>query len=293
MRKETGSTICNFRAIITYCNRAYSNILQAFWHQNIWDYLHGWPKVCILVLIAIILYQICPGFCFPGKSYLELQSFFYQLQCTKQQDIPYRSRSRLWRHISLRKLLSKLNDSFGGSFPGRNVPKDFISKRLLDKFRESGSLHGNIKSGSGKPRSVKTENHIVTVRQCWEQYPRKYTRRLYQKTDLSRSSAMCIMHQDLHPFPYKTHILQLQTDANKAERCAFGQTSVSESNTIEISWANFFSDVDEVNFHLSDKFPNRMCTFWLRPHEHQYRRRSVKKPTVWCALGPYSIIGTY
>jgi len=32
------------------------------------------------------------------------------------------------------------------------------------------------------------------------------------------------MHQDLHRFPYKIQILQLQTDAKKAERRAFGQT---------------------------------------------------------------------
>jgi len=33
---------------------------------------------------------------------------------------------------------------------------------------------------------------------------------------------MPIMHQDIHLFrPHNTQILQLQTDANKAKRCAF------------------------------------------------------------------------
>jgi len=35
---------------------------------------------------------------------------------------------------------------------------------------------------------------------------------------------MRIMHRDLHLFPYEIQISQLQTDANKIERCAFGQT---------------------------------------------------------------------
>jgi len=34
---------------------------------------------------------------------------------------------------------------------------------------------------------------------------------------------MPMMHQDLHQFLYKIQILQLQTDADKAERHAFGQ----------------------------------------------------------------------
>jgi len=32
------------------------------------------------------------------------------------------------------------------------------------------------------------------------------------------------MHLDLHLCPYKIQILQLQADANKAERRAYGQT---------------------------------------------------------------------
>jgi len=35
------------------------------------------------------------------------------------------------------------------------------------------------------------------------------------------SSVMCIMYLSLHLFPYKINILQLQTDAHKAERSAF------------------------------------------------------------------------
>jgi len=35
-------------------------------------------------------------------------------------------------------------------------------------------------------RLVSMENHIVTVRQCLEQSPRKYTKCLSQKIDLSK-----------------------------------------------------------------------------------------------------------
>jgi len=43
--------------------------------------------------------------------------------------------------------------------------------------------------------------------------PRKSRRRFYEETDLSWASVMCIMHKDLHLFPYKIQILLLQTNA--------------------------------------------------------------------------------
>jgi len=72
-----------------------------------------------------------------------------------------------------------------------------------------GSLHDNIEGRSSWPRSVRTENHIVTVKQCLKQSPRKSTRLLCQGTDLSWSSVMHIKHQYLHLFPGKIQILQL------------------------------------------------------------------------------------
>jgi len=49
------------------------------------------------------------------------------------------------------------------------------------------------------------------------------------------------MHQDLPLFLYNMQLLQLQTDANKAERFAFGQGSVNESKTILTSYSYIFS----------------------------------------------------
>jgi len=93
------------------------------------------------------------------------------------------------------------------------------------------------------------ENHIVSVRQYLEQSPRKCTRRLSQEKDLSRSSVICIMHQDLHLFPYKIHILQLQTNANKVERRAFVRT-MSQRIKDHPYFLDFNFVSDEPNFHL-------------------------------------------
>ncbi len=90
---------------------------------------------------------------------------------------------------------------------------------------------------------------------------------------------MRIMPQDLHLFPHKIQMLQRQTDANKAERNAFGQTI---SQRIE----------DHPDFLNVNKQNMR---FWAmsQPYEHQYRSLNVEKVTVWGTLGRNDIIGLY
>jgi len=57
---------------------------------------------------------------------------------------------------------------------------------------------------------------------------------------LSKGSVIRIMHQDLHLFPYKKQILQFQSDANKAERRAFGQTISQLIEDHPNFWTLFF-----------------------------------------------------
>jgi len=84
------------------------------------------------------------------------------------------------------------------------------------------------------------------------------------------------MHQDLHLFSYKIQILQLQTDANNAERFAFGHII---SERIEHHPLPFR---DDVNFHLSGDVNQQNMRFWAQAHLHKYqnRPRRVEKVTV-------------
>jgi len=83
------------------------------------------------------------------------------------------------------------------------------------------------------------KNHIVSAKQRLELSPRKSTRRLFHRTDLSGSSVMRIVHQDLRLFLHKIQILQLQTNANKAEKRAFGQTTSQRIN-VHLAFFNLF-----------------------------------------------------
>ena len=146
-----------------------------------------------------------------------------------------------------------------------------------------GNVLDTIKGRSGRPRSVRTENNTETVRQSLEQSPRKSTRRLSQETDLSRSSVTRIINQDLEVLPYKMQILQLKTDANKAERLAFGQT-ISQRIEDHPDFLDFIFFSDEANFHLSVHVNKRNMRFWANAQPHETDSSPVDHP--WPAHSP-------
>jgi len=101
---------------------------------------------------------------------------------------------------------------------------------------------------------------------------------------------MRIMHHDLHLCPYKIQILQLQADTNKAERRAYEQII---SHRIE-DHPDFLDFIFFSEWQLSSWFSHdkQNIRFWVQArHEHHYRPLSVKRVTVWCALGGNDIIG--
>jgi len=76
--------------------------------------------------------------------------------------------------------------------------------------------------------------------------------------DLSRSSVMRMKHEDLHLFTHTTQILQLQTDANKAERRAFGQT-ISQQIEANPDFMDFILSVKRQISTLVGKFSPSRC----------------------------------
>jgi len=87
------------------------------------------------------------------------------------------------------------------------------------------------------------------------------------------------MHQDLHLFPYKIQILQLQTYANKAERRAFAG-SISQRIEDYPDFLNFIFSVTRQIYHLSGHMNKENMRLWAQPLEYQYRPLSVEKVTV-------------
>lgn len=184
--------------------------------------------------------------------------------------------------------------NFRREFPGRRCPCAKTIRRLLAKFRSTGSLVDANKGHSGRPLSARSPDNIQAVRERLQQSPRKSTRRLSQEVGISRASVLRVIHKDLTLFPYKIQILQHQTDANKRERFEFCQ-SMSEriENNPGVLDHIFFSD--EAHFHLSGHVNKQNMRFWApnQPHEHIQPPLSQEKVTVWCAIGKGGIVGPF
>jgi len=109
-------------------------------------------------------------------------------------------KSRLKRSILQQNQLLRVNDNFGG-ISRQKFSNQSHNKAPLGQIEGDGiEVYRTTLTRSGRPQSVRTENHTVIVKQCLEQSPRKSTRRFFLESDLSSSSVVCIMHQDLHMF---------------------------------------------------------------------------------------------
>jgi len=119
-----------------------------------------------------------------------------------------------------------------------------------------------------------------------EQSPRKSTTCLSWETDLLRSLFLHIIQWDLHLLPYYIQILQFQTDANKAESHAFGQT-ISQRIKDHPGFLNFCLKVMRETFHLNGHVIKWNMRFWTQaqPHELQQQPLGLEIVTMQSALG--------
>jgi hypothetical protein len=183
---------------------------------------------------------------------------------------------------------------FRREHPEKKMPHRHTISRLVDKFRNTGSVINNNKGHCGPKVTARTPANIQDVRDHLEQSPRKSTRRLSQQVGISRTSVRRIIHCDLQLFSYKVQILQAQTEANKTQRFEFGQ-NISERIENDPQLLNCLLFSDEAHFHLSGHVNKQNFRFWAneQPHEHVEKPLSVEKTTVWCALGKNGIVGPY
>ena len=175
---------------------------------------------------------------------------------------------------------------FSREFPGRKNPCRKRITKIVEKFRNTGSVGNDNKGHSGWYVAVRTRANVQAERKHLEQSPQKSTRRLSQEVGISRTTVQRIIHNDFKLFPYKVKILQKQTDANKEERSEFCQTISEriENNPGDLGLILFS---EEAHFHLSGHVNKQNMRFWAsqQPHKHTQRPLSQEKVTLWCAIG--------
>lgn len=165
--------------------------------------------------------------------------------------------------------------------PSAPVPHDSTIKRLVDKFRETGSVHDRKRSG----RPSFDDEDVASVQGALINSPQKSLRKVSQQIDMPYSSVHKISRKILHLFPYKTSVMHTLKESDYAQRSLFCDwlIAVTEDDPQFLKTC-FWSD--EAWFHLSGYMNSQNTRCWLSENPHQFIETSLhpQKIGVWAAM---------
>ena len=165
--------------------------------------------------------------------------------------------------------------------PSAPVPHDSTIKRLVDKFRETGSVHDRRRSG----RPSFDDEDVAAVQGALINSPQKSLRKVSQQIDMSYSSVQKICRKVLHLFPYKTCVMHTLMQNDYEQRSIFCDWLIAVTNDDpQFLKTCFWSD--EAWFHLSGYMNSQNTRCWLSENPHQYVETSLhpQKIGVWAAM---------
>jgi len=127
------------------------------------------------------------------------------------------------------------------NFPGIQRSTTLTIKHLLDKFREMGSVQDSSEGRSGRPRSFRTENHIMIVRQMFGAVSREIHKafvpghRSFKEFSYAHNASRIYSCFRIRYRSYNFKPMQIRPRA-----VPFDKPSVNESKSILISWTSPF-----------------------------------------------------
>ena len=181
----------------------------------------------------------------------------------------------------------RVQEKFKEQFPHAKVPHRDIVRDLIKKFRKSGSVKNEGRSG--RPTKL-DEDKLDAINDKMMQSPSKSMRKLSQETNLSVGSKHQGAKKELGLFPYKaTAVQELKvTDFEKRLHYCYWLKNFVITHGNEILNPCFFSD--EAWFYLQGSVHSQNTHLWSNenPHEIQEAPLHCKKGGVWVAknIGP-------
>ena len=261
-------------------------------NQRLFDKLRGDPKCSILFFIP----KLCFTIVFHISEAVQTAGPGESLDTNMNSNGRYtpQQRIKIIEAYFATKLVLLTKRQCRRDFGRDNAPDRRTIQRLVDKFRETGSLAEAHKGSSCQHSSAIIPKNIQNLQEHLEESPRKSTRHLSQKTGISRTSVLRILHDHLKHFPYKIQILQRQTGHNKAEQetlCEdINQRIENNPGLLDLIFVS-----DEAHCHLNGHINKQDMHFWAQtqPHKHTHHPLSQEAVTVWCTIGRNGIIGPY
>lgn len=177
---------------------------------------------------------------------------------------------------------------FQEEYPGVQVPNRSTIHRLVNKFRETGSV---LDRKHRRPRRVLTEETLDNVGHALERSPRKSVRRLSQQMGISYGSVQKATRL-LKLQPYKITAVQELKTGDPAKRLQFCEWVLKSVHDGEIDpYLIFFSD--ESWFHLSGYVNSQNNRYWnsQKPNLIHEQPLHDQKIGLWCAISGERIIG--
>lgn len=165
--------------------------------------------------------------------------------------------------------------------PLANVPADSTLKRLVDRFRETGSVLDEKRCG----RPSLTEEDITAVHGAALNSPKKSVRKISQQTDISKTSVHKIMRRIICLFPYKIRVQHSLNESDHEQRLLYCDwlINVCEENP-DFCKTYFMSD--EAWFHLSGYVNSQNNRYWAASNPHRFTESSLHplKIGVWAVI---------
>lgn len=172
-------------------------------------------------------------------------------------------------------------DALNDLNPAAPVPHNSTIKRLVDKFRTTGSVHDGKRSG----RPSFDDEDVAAVQGALIDSPKKSLRKVSQQIDMPYASVQKIARKVLHLFPYKISVIQELKSHDCEQRMIFCDWLIAV-NEDDPSFLNTCFWSDEAWFHLSGYMNSQNSRWWSSENPHQFTETSLhpQKVGVWACM---------
>ena len=143
-------------------------------------------------------------------------------------------------------------------FQTRISPSKNTIKSLYQKFADIGNV--NDKPGSGRKRSIRTEDVIERVAVSITDNPKTSTRKRASQLNISQTTLCRILKKDLKLKPYKIQLTQQLLPNDPHQRLEYSESFLSLCEDAIFIENVIFSD--EAHFHLTGHVNRHNSRIW-------------------------------
>ena len=182
----------------------------------------------------------------------------------------------------------EVKQKFTNQFPNQTLPHRNAVRRLLEKFRETGSVCDLPRAGRPK---VLTEHKLNEISDAMAMSPTKSLRRLSQQVGVSLGSSHTAVRAELKFYPYRISCFQELKECDYAKRLNYCNWFNHTNSTDGILGKTWFTD--EAWFYLSGAIHSQNSRIWSTENPLEYHEKPLHsaKVGVWCAISRSRIVG--